>query len=599
MIQEKSYLWSFPAEAGCTCLPDTGFTDPFRYIPDKLVKLAGQLVIDRLALWASLPEGSPERHIESSFAEGKMLGVLVCRTGFLAAFSGTVKGPEGRVTASIDGFVPPIIDLTEDNGHFKRKEAVITQMNKAIEILSASTELEELRKEFQEASEKRDAEIENLQNRIRFSKMQRDEIRSETADPGKLDELIRESQFQKAELKRCKDRWKSHISEIKDRINEFEDTINDLKTRRSAKSDTLQKWIFENAIVNNGAGESSSIWEIFSREGLIPPGGTGDCAAPKLLNYAFFHGLEPLAMGEFWYGTSPDTAVRTHGHFYPSCTSKCGPLLGYMMKGLRSPVEPVMTYRHPLMSGVTQKSEATESSLPTTFGNLYEDESIIVVEKPSGMPSVPGLDGRISLQEILTSGMAGRNDSSSGTIHAVHRLDMDTSGVMVFAKSAEAAVNLRRQFEDHTVRKTYMAKVSADTDIPSKTGKGAIDLPLSPDYDERPRQKVDFTQGKPAHTEYETIRTNEDGTSDILLYPYTGRTHQLRVHCAHHLGLGRPIVGDLLYGGHSVYECNSGNCMETNTKVLPGRLCLHALSITFLHPETGQELTFTSDRLSY
>lgn len=599
MIQEKSYLWSFPAEAGCTCLPDTGFTDPFRYIPDKLVKLAGQLVIDRLAQWASLPEGSPERHIESSFAEGKMLGVLVCRTGFLAAFSGTVKGPEGRVTASVDGFVPPIIDLTEDNGHFKRKEAVITQMNKAIEILSASTELEELRKELQEASEKRDAEIENLQNRIRFSKMQRDEIRSETADPGKLDELIRESQFQKAELKRCKDRWKSHISEIKDRINEFEDTINDLKARRSAKSDTLQKWIFENAIVNNGAGESSSIWEIFSREGLIPPGGTGDCAAPKLLNYAFIHGLEPLAMGEFWYGTSPDTAVRTHGHFYPSCTSKCGPLLGYMMKGLRSPVEPVMTYRHPLMSGVTQKSEATESSLPTTFGNLYEDESIIVVEKPSGMPSVPGLDGRISLQEILTSGMAGRNESSPGTIHAVHRLDMDTSGVMVFAKSAEAAVNLRRQFEDHTVRKTYMAKVSPDTDIPSKTGKGAIDLPLSPDYDERPRQKVDFTQGKPAHTEYETIRTNEDGTSNILLYPYTGRTHQLRVHCAHHLGLGRPIVGDLLYGGHSVYECNRGNCMETNTKVLPERLCLHALSITFLHPETGQELTFKSDRLSY
>lgn len=602
MIQEKSYLWSFPAEASCTCLPDTGFTDPFRYIPDKLVKLAGQLVIDRLALWASLPEGSPEKHIESSFAEGKMIGVLVCRTGFLAGFSGTVKGQDGHVTATVEGFVPPIIDLTESNGHFKRKEAVITQMNKAIDILSACPEFEDLKKELQEASEKRDAEIENLQNRIRFSKMQRDEIRSETADPGKLDELIRESQFQKAELKRCKDRWKSHISEIKDRINEFEDTINDLKARRSAKSDTLQKWIFENAIVNNGAGESSSIWEIFSREGLIPPGGTGDCAAPKLLNYAFIHGLEPLAMGEFWYGTSPDTAVRTHGHFYPSCTSKCGPLLEYMMKGLRSPVEPVMTYRHPLMSGVTQKSEATESSLPTTFGNLYEDESIIVVEKPSGMPSVPGLDGRISLQEILTSDMAGRNDISPGTIHAVHRLDMDTSGVMVFAKSAEAAVNLRRQFEDHTVRKTYMAKVSADTVSQagsSKTGQGAIDLPLSPDYDERPRQKVDFTQGKPAHTEYETTRTNEDGTSDILLYPYTGRTHQLRVHCAHHLGLGRPIVGDLLYGGHSVYECNSGNCMETNTKALPGRLCLHALSITFLHPETGQELTFTSDRLSY
>ena len=546
MIQEKSYLWSFPAEAGCTCLPDTGFTDPFRYIPDKLVKLAGQLVIDRLAQWASLPEGSPERHIESSFAEGKMLGVLVCRTGFLAAFSGTVKGPEGRVTASVDGFVPPIIDLTEDNGHFKRKEAVITQMNKAIEILSASTELEELRKEFQEASEKRDAEIENLQNRIRFSKMQRDEIRSETADPGKLDELIRESQFQKAELKRCKDRWKSHISEIKDRINEFEDTINDLKARRSAKSDTLQKWIFENAIVRNRAGESSSIWEIFSREGLIPPGGTGDCAAPKLLNYAFFHGLEPLAMGEFWYGTSPDTAVRTHGHFYPSCTSKCGPLLGYMMKGLRSPVEPVMT-----------TSER--------IGNLYEDESIIVVEKPSGMPSVPGLDGRISALEILGE-----------QYHAVHRLDMDTSGVMIFAKTAEAGVNLRKQFEEHTVRKIYRARISkADSGISAETiTAGSIDLPLSPDYDERPRQKVDFIQGKSAHTDYEVVSNNPDGTSDILLYPQTGRTHQLRVHSAHHLGLGHPIIGDLLYGGPSA-----------------SRLGLHAESITFIHPRSGKETT--------
>jgi tRNA pseudouridine32 synthase/23S rRNA pseudouridine746 synthase len=258
------------------------------------------------------------------------------------------------------------------------------------------------------------------------------------------------------------------------------------------------------------------------------------------------------------------------------------------------------------------------------------------------MPSVPGLDGRISLQEILTSGMAGRNDSSPGTIHAVHRLDMDTSGVMVFAKSAEAAVNLRRQFEDHSVRKTYMAKVSPDTDIPSgkrlgetvlppwpqgvvsdqqtalwafaasrcqqweglsqptvsqtgssKTGKGTIDLPLSPDYDERPRQKIDFRQGKPAYTEYEIIRNHEDGTADLLLYPHTGRTHQLRVHCAHHLGLGRPIVGDLLYGGYSVFD------NKASEPAHPARLCLHALSITFRHPLTAEEITFTSDKLSY
>ena len=589
MISEKPYLWNFSEDVDFERLAGTGFTDPFRYVPDPLAVHAGQMIISRLAEWASMPEGTPERALERSFAEGKMLGVLVCRTGFLAAFSGTVKGPDGNVTASVDGFVPPIIDLTEKNGHFKRKEAVISLLNKEIETILSSPEYNGLKKELLDASSARDTEIENLQNRIRFAKMQRDEIRSETADPSKLDELIRESQFQKAELKRCKDRWKAHISGIEGRLSEFEETIHELKTRRAEKSDALQKWIFENAIVHNGAGEASSIWDIFSAGGLVPPGGTGECAAPKLLNYAFAHGLEPLAMGEFWYGASPDTAVRTHGHFYPSCTSKCGPLLAYMTKGLRSPVEPVMTL----------KSKATETSLPTTIGNLYEDDSIIVVEKPSGMPSVPGLDGRTSLQEILSYRMEVQNEITPATIHAVHRLDMDTSGVMVFAKTAEAAVNLRRQFEEHTIRKTYMARVSAGTDIPSKTGKGAIDLPLSPDYDERPRQKIDFRQGKPAHTEYEIVRINEDGTADLLLHPHTGRTHQLRVHCAHHLGLGRPIVGDLLYGGHSVYDCNADNRLATSTKGVPGRLCLHALSITFRHPETGQELTFTSDRLSY
>jgi tRNA pseudouridine32 synthase/23S rRNA pseudouridine746 synthase len=224
---------------------------------------------------------------------------------------------------------------------------------------------------------------------------------------------------------------------------------------------------------------------------------------------------------------------------------------------------------------------------------IYEDDAIIVVEKPSGMPSVPGLDGRKSLQEWLH-------------IHAVHRLDMDTSGVMVFAKTQLAAVNLRRQFEEHTVRKIYMAKVSAPgltdsvsggnflpTQRKSKDNRlASIDLPLSPDYDERPRQKVDFKQGKEAHTEYEIIKEYADGTADLLLYPHTGRTHQLRVHCAHALGLGRPILGDLLYGAHTVR-------LQTDASAQPSRLCLHALSITFRHPDTDAPLTFTSQHLCY
>jgi len=548
----------------------TGFTNPFRYIPDRLVCQAGRLVIDRLSQWASMPEGSPEREIEKSFAEGKMLGVMVVErpdggTDFISAFSGTVKGADGHATSNVDGFVPPVIDLTVPDGYFKKEEAYIIQLNKEIEELVSSRELENMKEALKRAEDERDQEIAMLQTQIRFAKMRRDEIRSETDDPSRIEELIRESQFQKAGLKRLKDDWKGKISGITTAIKEFEDRIRNLKSIRAEKSDDLQKWIFRNAIVHNAAGESDDIWNIFAATGLIPPGGTGDCAAPKLLEYAFTHRLRPVAMGEFWYGKSPETAVRTHGHFYPSCTSRCGLLLGYMMKGMQVAEDP---YGRHIETPVL----------------IYQDASVVIVEKPGGMPSVPGLDGKQSLQEWLSATLGIG-------IYSVHRLDMDTSGVMVYAKTPECASALQKQFEEHTVRKTYKARVSG---VPSfgkfsENASGSIELPLSPDYDERPRQKVDFTQGKPAATEYKIIRTNQDGTADLLLYPKTGRTHQLRVHCAHTLGLGSPIVGDLLYGSHSV-GMSQAECF---------RLCLHALSITFRHPLDGKEVTFSSERLSY
>lgn len=577
MIPDSPYFWKFPEAAGVSM---DGFTNPFRYIPDSLVMRAGQIVIDRLNEWSALPDGTHLREIERSFAEGKMLGVLVCATassddstgnseiGFIAGFSGSVRGGDGLATCTVEGFVPPIIDLTCPDGYFKKEEAEISRLNKELDSLTSSDEFSQLKLELKRAEAERDAELEGLQTQIRQSKVQREEIRKNTTDPAILEELIRESQFQKAELKRAKDRWKETIAEISARLIDIEDRISEIKADRSSRSDALQKWIFENAAVLNANGECLSIWEVFSKDDLIPPGGTGDCAAPKLLNYAYQHGLTPLAMGEFWYGKSPDTAVRTHGHFYPSCTSKCGPLLGFMMRGLDIRTEADTTCHN------------SEEGQTSGLKHIYEDESIIIIEKPSGMPSVPGLDGRISALEILGE-----------QYHAVHRLDMDTSGVMIFAKTAEAAVNLRKQFEEHTVRKIYRARISkADSGISAETiTAGSIDLPLSPDYDERPRQKVDFIQGKSAHTDYEVVSNNPDGTSDILLYPQTGRTHQLRVHCSHHLGLKRPILGDLLYGSHSV------NSDSDHTQ----RLCLHALSITFIHPTSETELTFTSSALSY
>lgn len=560
------------------------FTNPFRYAPHPLVKKAAAEVMDRLA-----------KRIKED--DGKMLGVLVCQPAdnssieqishihkldcnspekqlyYLAAFSGTVHDDNGCVTATVEGFVPPIIDLTDPEGYFKRKEAEISQINKQFAQLSSSTRLQELQSSLTEAQEKRDVEIQDMQTRISFSKMRRDEIRSETADSNILDELIKESQFQKAELKRIKDKWKLAISEIDSKIQEVQNKITELKTLRARMSDDLQKWIFENALVHNALGESTTIWGLFQNQGLTPPGGTGDCAAPKLLEYAYKNGLRPLAMGEFWYGKSPETAVRTHGHFYPSCTSKCGPLLGYMTMGLNIQEDIKITSQSPII--------------------IHEDESIVVVEKPSGMPSVPGLDGRPSLEEWLSNHADHRRE-----VVAVHRLDMDTSGVMIFAKTRDAEINLKKQFEEHTVRKTYIARLtgrppqSADLKSPEPQGirHDSIDLPLSADYDERPRQKVDFKQGKPAYTEYEIVKENPDGTADILLHPHTGRTHQLRVHCAHTLGLARPIVGDLLYGGHSAYNKEGRNV---------NRLCLHALSINFLHPVSNSPMEFTSEKLTF
>lgn len=531
-----------------------GFTDPFRYVPHPSVCLAASLTISRIKADPSLA---------SAFSEGKMLGVLVCRESssgsicYIAAYSGNADG-----RSHIPGFVPPIYDLMEPDGHFKSKEAEITRINADIRKLETSPVLAGVKNAFHEAEREMQEAIDAQKARMAMLKRERDEIRSEVSDPERAALLIRESQFEKAELKRLKTAWEQKLQEIRSRLDELTNRIDELKKIRAGMSDSLQNWIFRQYIVHNASGEEATIEEIFAKAGCTPPGGTGECAAPKLLEYAWRHNLEPLAMGEFWYGKSPETAVRTQGHFYPSCTSKCGPLLGFMLKGMKIMAEDP----HP--------------SVPVI---IHEDEDIIVAEKPSGMPSVPGLDGKESLQEWIDRHLSSGEDTIR--CHPVHRLDMDTSGVMIFAKTPAAAVNLRRQFEAHSVKKTYMAKVLTSRKIMTK---GTIELPLAPDYDERPRQKVDFRQGKPAHTGYETVQVNTDGTADLLLSPATGRTHQLRVHCAHPLGLGSPIAGDLLYGSHTA-------CAGSEYK----RLCLHALSITSVHPSTGETITFSSRELCY
>lgn len=323
---------------------------------------------------------------------------------------------------------------------------------------------------------------------------------------------------------------------------------------RSAASAELQDWIFEQYRVLNARGESLNLKEVFARRGIVPPGGTGDCAAPKLLQYAYKNGLKPLKMGEFWYGRSPAGEVREQGRFYPSCTGKCGPLLSFMLEGLD--VEP-----NPL------DREYTTDAEPSI---LYEDDTIIVADKPSGMLSVPGRTKAKSLLEWL--------QERFGEVHSCHRLDMDTSGVMVFARNIEAKVELERQFAERETEKTYRARLCSGSTPFHHAPKGTIALPLAPDWYDRPRQMVDRENGKLAVTRYEVLQMLPDGEVEVLFMPKTGRTHQLRVHAAHHDGLGRPIKGDRLYGAAESSE----------------QLWLRAESLTIKHPKTNEKVTFST-----
>ena len=316
-------------------------------------------------------------------------------------------------------------------------------------------------------------------------------------------------------------------------------------------SQELQLWLFHQYQLLNARGETKDLVDIwqsyYSREKLrrkfpLPPGGTGDCCAPKLLQYAYQHGLKPVCMAEFWWGAPTKEEVRQHLNFYPACRGKCKPILTWMLQGLD--VDP-----NPETLGL-QRME-----IPT----VYEDDALLVVDKPSGMLSVPGRIEDYSVETVM-------HERYPDSIVA-HRLDMGTSGLLIVAKNGDAYRILQQQFIRHEVRKKYIALL----EHPGQ-GTGVISLPLRPDPMNRPRQVVDMAHGKRAVTRYEFI-----GDRLVALWPETGRTHQLRIHCAHPDGLSNPIVGDELYGTRSQ------------------RLCLHAAEIWFRHPVSGDEMHIKSE----
>ena len=320
-----------------------------------------------------------------------------------------------------------------------------------------------------------------------------------------------------------KQRKKAQVEQLQDRLNGIENEMTDLKAERKRLSDALQRWLFQQFEMLNARGERRNLLDIFApTPQRTPPAGTGECCAPKLFQHAFAMGYRPLCMAEFWLGQSPKTEIRREGAFYPACPGKCGPTLGFMLQGLD-------------VACVPQKPVDRDA-----LRVVYEDDALVVVSKPHGMLSVPGKGGGTSVAQLMRERYS---DADSPLI--VHRLDQDTSGLMLIAKTKEMHRTLQLAFENHEVKKRYVAVL--DGLLPPERQQGEISLPLNSNYLDRPRQMVDWLQGKPAVTRYEVIG-QEEGRTIVALYPLTGRTHQLRVHCAHPDGLNLPILGDPLYG---------------------------------------------------
>lgn len=528
---------------------------------------------------------------QEEIARGKMFGVLIVENvktdtdvpkwGYLAAYSGQIGG-----RSDWEDFVPAVFDYLQPDGYFKTHEAEISRINQSINHLEKDERMKEARTLIRQLQEERKRTIAAYQEKMKEAKAKRDS-RREAGNLSEAEEaeMIRESQFMKAELRRLK-KSLSEKTALETEFEDYQENILRLKQLRKQLSDALQQWLFSQFRMLNQEGESKDLLEIFRDEALkeypqaaiatsriaalkmVPPAGSGECCEPKLLQYAYQHGYKPLQMAMFWWGESPKEEIRHHLQFYPACNGKCKPILHWMLPPsvFESPASAengIGGQKGPFPKQVEMLYEQVET--------LYEDCELTVIHKPAGLLSVPGKD---AAQPSVYALMRRKYPEATGPL-IVHRLDMATSGLMIIAKTEFAYHRLQKEFLNHRVQKKYIAIISekeiSGRDIPEK---GIISLPLLPDYLNRPRQMVNHEQGKEAITEYEILERIDGSHLRIALYPKTGRTHQLRVHCAHQEGLNAPILGDPLYGNEKA-----------------ARLHLHAEEITFEHPLTGKKIT--------
>lgn len=516
-----------PASVKGLSSPDL-FTYPFAYEPHPFCVAAADEVrryVNQRQEWSE------------EVSKGKMFGVLIVKRengqcsmvdewGFLAAFSGTLDGKTQH-----EYFVPPVFDLMAPDCYFQKEEAAISAINRRIDSLPL--EQSPLRAQME-------TELAAYKKEMQQRKTRRDALRK-TISPDEMGEicqkLIRESQHDKAEYRRLKQAWEERVFADEAVLRERRQQVELLQKERRERSVALQQWLFRQFVFLNALGETKTLPELFSP--AMPPSGAGECCAPKLLQAAYAEGFRPICMAEFWVGASPTDVIRHDGHFYPACNSKCRPILRHMLRGLNVEPNPLLPDHEKLLS---------------QLHIIYQDSELAVVSKPAGMLSVPGKEGQLCVQEAIKSAIPSAKEPL-----IVHRLDMDTSGLMLVALTEEKYHELQELFLHRRIHKVYHALLEHEMPVGSE---GDISLPLRPDIDDRPRQMVDHKHGKPAQTHYKVL-ANKDGHALLELKPITGRTHQLRVHCAHPLGLNNPIVGDRLYGRPA------------------GRLMLHAYSITF------------------
>lgn len=519
------------------------FTYPFCYTPHPLCVMAAEEVQNYL---------SKQSDWQEELSQGKMFGVLIVQTedgsiGYLTAFSGILAGKNIHPY-----FVPPVYDLLQPQGFFKIEEENISAINHRIRRLEEDKKYIDLLSDLTQTTQSAQDALSIAKIQLKEAKDKRELLRK----TGQLDakeeaDLIRESQFQKAEYKRLERSWKDKIASLQVEAGNWEKQIQELKAERKVRSAALQQQLFEQFRMLNYRGEAITLCDIFEQTvHKTPPAGAGECAAPKMLQQAYLHHWKPIAMAEFWWGNSPKNEVRHHGYYYPACKGKCEPILRHMLQGLEVEANPMQ-----------QEAERGNEKLNI----VYEDQWLLIINKPAGMLSVPGKERQTSIYDLAREAYP----EAEGPM-IVHRLDMATSGLLIIAKDKKTHQHLQAQFKNRSIRKKYIALL--DGIVPED--EGTIELPLCPNPLDRPRQMVNTQYGKPAITYYQVLERTDKYTR-IAFYPHTGRTHQLRVHAAHPSGLHCPIIGDELYGKKDK------------------RLYLHAESIEFTHPVNGQSMCIT------